>query len=165
MPAAQSEQLVAPALLLFPPSQSTQLDWPVVCWYLPEAQSSHSVSPAAFVICPAAQFVQLVAPVWSPYLPTSHLLQFWYPTSAYVPFKQKSHPVPSPVGTVPAVHDKQLVAPSLLYMPSSQSKHEVCPVAGWYCPDAHALQFFMPVRSDTKPAAQAVQEDAPAMPL
>ena len=112
MPAAQSEQLVAPTLLYVPESQSIQLDCPVVSWYLPAAQSSHAVSPVAFVICPAAHSVQLDAPVSSPYLPASHSLHESSPTSAYLPASHESHPLPS--GTVPAPHDEQLVAPALL---------------------------------------------------
>ena len=112
---------VAPVKSLkVPASQSKQLDCPVVSWYLPATQSSHSVNPVELDNRPAAHSEQLDAPVSSPYLPASHEMHESSPTSAYLPTGQSSHPFPS--GTVPDPQDVQLVAPALLYVPFAHSR-------------------------------------------
>ena len=55
-----------------PTSHSKQLDWPVVSWYLPVAQSSHDVESVNGCAEPPAHSMQLLWPFLSLYLPTSH---------------------------------------------------------------------------------------------
>jgi hypothetical protein len=65
VPAKQAVDAEAPVLpTKLPASASLQLDWPVASWYVPVAQSSHSLAPEPEKL-PAGHAVCSEAPVLS----------------------------------------------------------------------------------------------------
>ena len=56
-PAGQFEQLIAPAPLYVPLSQTGHVLWPVVDEYLPATHSAQLVAPALLTLLPAVQAV------------------------------------------------------------------------------------------------------------
>jgi hypothetical protein len=159
LPAAQSMQLVAPAVVLYLPApQSMHDDCPAEL-YCPEPQSAQSEVesaencplPHAVHVVPAELTADPEPSIWT-MLPAAQSAQSEVEVAEYFPLPHAVHVVPAEVTAAP-------VAPTWTMLPAAHVPHDVAACAE-YVPavqSMHAVTAVLPVLSTYLPATQSMQ--------